>query len=363
MGSPGVKIRRRADDLPKEAHAPTLPYEGTPMNYWRMRMRKGNRGQNLLKPCVAAEIAAITYDPVKDTDLSRFSEDDLPSEWKGLEPSQSGSLKKFAWRVRGGDVVYGVGSYPSCLMAVGRVRGTADENPYRYSPNTPIIDEDGHRWKHTISVDWERLIDPPIRYPKPRAGQNTVLDLYLPEANEIKSLLKSRKLVAPTGTAEHENLKANDSVDDAIERKLLESSGYTRYSKEAIRVIQRKHADLCNQFTGWLERERGIICNVERKHIDVTFFLRKQRILVEFKIAYTNDPKPAIREALGQVLEYNLYPDNERCVHWMVILDCAPTERDLAFLKALRGEGLPLSFGWRVGDNFKFSVGSPLRVG
>jgi hypothetical protein len=52
-----------------------------------------------------------------------------------------------------------------------------------------------------------------------------------------------------------------------------------------------------------------LFCEVERRYIDVTFRLKRESVLVEFKIAYNSDPKPAIREALGQILEYNLYPD------------------------------------------------------
>jgi hypothetical protein len=43
-------------------------------------------------------------------------------------------------------------------------------------------------------------------------------------------------------------------------------------------------------------------------HIDATFKVDGKKFLVEFKIACLRNTRKAIREALGQILEYNLYP-------------------------------------------------------
>jgi hypothetical protein len=332
------------------------------VNYWRMRMRKGNGGEDMFRQCVSKDLAAIHYTPVESVDLTQFSEEEPPPAWAELESAQCGSLRKFAWRVHGGDVIYVAESYPSRIVGVGRVRGTADTVAYQYLGDTPIVDEDGHPWRHTIPVEWEQLFIP-IAYPKPWAPQATVLDLSASEVTKIKFLLQNERKVpelASTAAQDKDDGAPNKETDAEIQRRLVESSGYTRYSKEAIRIIERKHAKLCNQFTEWLEKTRQIICEVERRHIDVTFRLKRRNVLVEFKVAYHADPKPAIREALGQILEYNLYPDRTRCDYWILVLDCEPTQNDGVFLKRLRDLNLPLSYGWLEGDDFRFSPGCPL---
>ncbi|WP_158790785.1 hypothetical protein [Granulicella sp. L60] len=332
------------------------------MNYWRMRMRKGNGGEDMFRQCVSKEIAAIHYTPVESVDLAQFSEDDVPEAWAELESAQSGSLRKFAWRIRGGDMIYVAESYPSRIVAVGRVRGSDRISAYRYWADTPIMDEDGHPWRHTVSVEWEQLFNP-IAYPKPWATQATVLDLPHSEVMKIKSLLRHERkaLQSTSNVSTNENDGApRTEVDEEIQRRLIESTGYSRYSKEAIRVIDRKHAKLCNQFTEWLEMTQRIVCQVERRHIDVTFRLKQKTILVEFKIAYRLDPKPAIREALGQILEYNFYPDRKLFDHWILVLDCAPTHNDRVFLERLRDLNLPLSYGWLEEGSFRFSGDCPL---
>jgi hypothetical protein len=319
-------------------------------------MRKGNGGEDMFRQCVSKDLAAIHYAPVESVNLNQFSEEDLPSAWAELEPAQSGSLRKFAWRIRGGDTIYVAESYPSRLVGVGRVRGAANTLAYRYMEDTPIVDEAGHPWRHTISVEWEQLFTA-IPYQKPWATQVTVLDLPASEVMRIKGLLRGKE---KTQESMPNALEGSAITETEIQRRLVESAGYTRYSKEAIRTIERRHATLCNRFTEWLEKTCQIVCDVERRNIDVTFRLKQQNVLVEFKIAYHADPKPAIREALGQLLEYNLYPDRSFYDHWILILDCQPTTNDKVFLRRVREFNLPLSYGWLEGDDFRFSTECPL---
>jgi hypothetical protein len=344
--------RSRSDTLEKE----------NAVNYWRMRMRKKEGGEDMFPQCLSEGVAAIHYTPVESVDLSLFSEEDLPPEWAGLESPQSGNLKKFAWRIRGGDVIYVATSHPSRIVGVGRVRGTEDTTAYQYLSKTPIVDKGGAPWRHTISVDWEQVFTP-VRHENPRAPMLAVLDLTSSEVAKIqRSLREGRKVPRSAfGGTEGALDRASDTgANTDIQVRLVENSGYTRYSKEAIRAIERRHATLCNRFTEWLQKTRRIICDVERRNIDVTFRLNQQKILVEFKIAYHSDPKPAIREALGQILAYNFYPDRIRNDHWILVLDCAPTEADHIFLERIREFNLPLSYGWLEEGEFRFSAECPL---
>jgi hypothetical protein len=330
------------------------------MKYWRMRMRKGWHGFDMFRKCRAEGVAAIHYTPVEDVNLTNFSEDDLPPQWSGLEPAQKGSLRKVAWRIRGGDVIYVAESNPSRIVCVGRVKGPDGSRAYHYVANTPIADDDKHPWRHQIDVEWGELLDVP--YPAPHATQNTVLELKPPEVARIKNLIRGSVKENSVSNPRPEGRPSakGDETEEEIHLRQLEESAYTRYTAESIRKIDRRHVKLCNDFTNWLISNHGIKCNVERRNIDVTFRLGKQSALVEFKIAYNGDPKPAIREALGQILEYNHYPDRVTYDQWVLILDCKPTEADGTFLKTLRKYRIPLSYGWQTEVGFEFSQESPL---
>jgi hypothetical protein len=333
------------------------------MKYWRMRMRDGWHGKDMFKQCRPEGVAAIQYGPVDDIDLSKFHEDNPPPEWKGLKSAQSGYLKKVAWNIRGGDTIYVVESNPSRIVGVGRVKGAEGKQAYHFRANTPIVDEHGHRWQHQIDVEWTEFYKPGIQYQKPWATQCTVLDLKPPEITKIKQLIagnsKKNYSISDSKSARQTGFVEDDNEDE-IHLRQLEESAYTRYTTEALKIIDRKHVKLCNTFTDWIYSTRGIKCSVERRNIDATFRMGKQSVLVEFKVAYHSDPKPAIREALGQILEYNHYPDRRTHDQWILVLDCMPTETDQIFLRTLRNYGIPLSFGWQTSKGFQFSKESPL---
>ncbi len=327
------------------------------MKYWRMRM--GWHGYPMFEKCRAEGVAAIHYTPVEDVNLTDFSEDDPPPQWSDLEPAQSGSLRKVAWRIRGGDVIY-VAESPSRIVCVGRVKGPDGSRAYRFVGKTPIADDDGHPWCHQINVEWGKLMD--IPYPGTYATQTTVLELNPSEVARIKHLIRAGINGDPIPNSKpggRAGAKGDDDEEE-IHLRQLEESAYTRYTAESIRKIDRRHVKLCNAFKGWLTSNHDITCKVERRNINVNFRIGKQSAPVEFKIAYTGDPKPAIREALGQILEYNHHPERVTYDQWMPDLDCKPTEDDRTFLKTLRRYGIPLSYGWQTQDGFEFSQESPL---
>jgi hypothetical protein len=321
------------------------------MNYWRMRMRKGSHGPDMFRKCRAKGVAAIHYTPVESVDLTDISEDDLPPQWSGLSPGQSGSLRKVAWQIRGGDIIYVAKSAPSRIVCIGRVKGADGSRAYRYVADTQIVDRDRHPWRHQIEVEWGKFLE--IPYPEPQSSQTTVLELKPSEIAKIKKLIKAESQRPPSS-------EEGDDSEQEIQLRQLEESAYSRYTKEDIRRIERRHVKLCNRFTDWLLSARGIKCDVERRNIDATFRIGKQSVLVEFKVAYHSDPKPAIREALGQILEYNHYPDRMTHDQWVLVLDCMPTELDRTFLRALRKYGIPLSCGWQTQEGFRFSPECPL---
>jgi hypothetical protein len=89
--------------------------------------------------------------------------------------------------------------------------------------------------------------------------------------------------------------------------------------------------------------------------LDATFEAGNKRFVAEFKIAYQGNTRRAIREALGQILEYNHYPPRITYDHWLLILDKQPSTEDIAFVLALaQTYRLPLALGWKTYDGFDF---------
>jgi hypothetical protein len=57
-----------------------------------------------------------------------------------------------------------------------------------------------------------------------------------------------------------------------------------------------------------------------------------------------------VREALGQILDYNHYPEREATKMRFLVLDEAPSSDDCAFVAALRAERkFPIYLGWKYG--------------
>lgn len=112
---------------------------------------------------------------------------------------------------------------------------------------------------------------------------------------------------------------------------------------------------LSNQFCDWLKSKHGLTGVQEHQYVNVRFSRGEERILAELKVCLGVGTTKAIREALGQLLEYNHYPMRTVAEQWFVVLDAEPTSDDKAFVSALRtSRALPLFVGWQQGTEFSF---------
>jgi hypothetical protein len=312
------------------------------MDYWRMKLRAGHHGPDMWQSCRDHGVAAITYHGVRNVDLSLYSRTNHPPGWDQVEGSAKGSLGLFAWDIRGGDVIYVASSLERQIVGLGYVQAAIGEVAYRFDRHSPIVASDGERWPHLINVDWD-LAFAAFPYKRPRAPQNTVLKLNNLEVSEFERAAQE---------AEHRQWGLSNS--EIRETYLLETA-YPRYTPVALRIIRREHVSLSNQFKLWLKNTKGILAAQEHQHIDATFEALGRRFLAEFKIAYLGNTKKAIREALGQILEYNHYPPRASHDSWLLILDKEPSGEDRTFLSVLReGYGLPLTLGWKADSTFEF---------
>jgi hypothetical protein len=321
------------------------------MAYWRMRLRDGfgsRGGEDLWPACKKHLVAAITYNGVHETDLSVFSRGDHPPNWDEVRGGK-GSLSHFVWDIRGGDTIYVADSMSHQIVGMGYARAKLGEVAYRFDRRSPIEPSGGPKWCHLIDVDWDEAFVP-FAYEHPRSGITTVLEL-----NETEVHLFGE------ATQKREHRDRGLSEEDAQDTVLL-GEAYPRYTSAAMRLIQREHVHLSNTFKAWLRNGYNIRLIQERQRIDALFKNGRNSFLVEFKIAYQGNTTRAIREALGQILEYNHYPKRSCCDRWLLVLNVPPSAEDVIFVSSLREKySLPITLGWRTDVGFEFEPHLDLR--
>lgn len=248
----------------------------------------------------------------------------------------------FAWDIRGGDTVYVADAGSRHIVGMGHARAPIGVPAYRFDNRSPIT-SDTESWCHLIDMDWDETFVP-FRYEHPRAPLNVVLKLNQQEFQSFEEAWHAA-----------ENGYQSLPLTKEIQTTPLLDSMYTRYSPAARRLIHRRHVTISNSFTFWLGTTFGTEVTQEREQIDATFEIGGRKYLAEFKIAYQDNTKRAIREALGQILEYNHYPPRISHDHWLLILDVTPSKEDIVFISRLRNTfGVPLTLGWQADSAFYF---------
>jgi hypothetical protein len=76
------------------------------MANWRMSFRVGNQGYEMWPDCLRLGVAAITYAPLAKVDLSKHLPGAPKELWDRLEPTQKASLRRVAYEMRAGDIIY-----------------------------------------------------------------------------------------------------------------------------------------------------------------------------------------------------------------------------------------------------------------
>ncbi|MFW9885134.1 MAG: hypothetical protein ACFFEX_12180 [Candidatus Thorarchaeota archaeon] len=166
------------------------------------------------------------------------------------------------------------------------------------------------------------------------------------EPSELTSFMK-KKTAKP--------LKDVDSDSEPESEIPPEASDYLRATRKMMKVIQPRHRRLSRKFAKWLANEGYDRIRVEKDQIDVTFQDDRITYMVEIKIVYKVSTKYAIREAIGQVLEYNYYEGRKPADNWIILIESEPTDDDIQYLKRIKKKHqLPLNLGWLKGSDFTF---------
>ena len=138
------------------------------------------------------------------------------------------------------------------------------------------------------------------------------------------------------------------------QRSALAEDGYYRESSSKLKIIIPKHNKLSNDFCNWLKM-KGVSSRQEENYIDIIFNIDGVSYIAELKVVYGVGTTKAIREAIGQLMEYNFYPGRDNNKEWMIILDQLPLKTDQDYIDKLITEiNLPLRVGWQTDSGFEF---------
>ncbi|HEX3809364.1 MAG TPA: hypothetical protein VHW02_06650 [Rhizomicrobium sp.] len=280
-------------------------------------------------------MAAITYEPLARTDLTHFSDARYPKRWSELAPNQKSSLGHVAFHMAGGDLIY-VKDHQNIINR-GIIAGGLGTRAYRFDQRFSIKDPNGNAWSHQVPVNWLSDIQP--KRLLLNAEMTTVLKLDLPRIEMIEQTFDQTEPPA---------------LGNEAEAQLCED-GYFRETIQNLRFISVLHKKMSNDFRRWLKENFSIDASPERNQIDIQFYHDDTKILAELKICYGAKTRHAIREALGQVFEYNYYPKRSIFDVWLIILDKTPSPEDKLYIDGLReNRHLPIHLGWMSERGFLF---------
>lgn len=300
------------------------------MNIWRMKLRAGSHGPDMWEQCRKRRIASMTDPPILNIDLTNLTPEQVHPD---VKTSSRASIRRFAWEIRGGDIIYVGDSGAKQLIARGCIGGEVGARAYRYNSKNAIHPEGrpDEPWRHEIPVVWDSEFEP-IDY------------------KDMSYLVT----VAPIEKAWREFGKVLETGDNA--EHLLSEDDYERETKISKKNVVKLHSALSNRFKLWAQARWKIKIVQEDEYVDTTFELFGKRTMVEFKICYGSHTRRAIREALGQILEYNHFPKRTQRESWWLVLDHQPSEDDLRYADTLRQKyNFPLLLGWETDYGFELS--------
>ena len=253
-------------------------------------------------------------------------------------PTQKASLRRLAYEMTPGDVIY-VKQGPM-IVDKGIVTG-----PYMFDSRFRLADPGGTPWAHQLPVDWSRQFTPVRRLFG--AEQLTVKPLSVADVEQIERVVAAGapRGDGPAGTENPDSTRAKPLIEDE----------YYRESPARLKVIVPLHNKLSNDFCRWLEKEHKVKAAQEQQRVDIRFNLRNVSTLAELKVCFGVGTTRSIREALGQLLEYNHYPLRHTTDAWLIILDDKPSELDRQYIDVLRSKrSMPITIGWRNSAEFFF---------
>jgi hypothetical protein len=167
----------------------------------------------------------------------------------------------------------------------------------------------------------------------------------------------SLRFASPTFVGAFPTGDRPSSEDDYARMSPLVEDAYFREVGAQMKTIIPLHNALSNAFASWLRAVGFANVRQEQSRVDVEFGPPAALHRAELKTCHCTSSTKAIREALGQLFEYNHYGVRAPARTWWIVIDNPPTSADLAFLAVLRRtHDLPLVLAWPDGAAFSTDV-------
>ncbi len=183
-------------------------------------------------------------------------------------------------------------------------------------------------------------------------------NLILPEIINGKYL--SNRYTKPLFINSIDNLlkdsKTKNQKTEKIKLPLVED-GYYREVSENLKYVTKTHNIFSNRLREWLSQNSYSNISQENDRVDIECIDSESRFCrIEIKITHGVGTTRSIREALGQLLEYNHYGYRNKADIWVIVLDKIPSKTDLKFLKIIKAKyKMPLEIGWFENNSFIFN--------
>ncbi len=139
---------------------------------------------------------------------------------------------------------------------------------------------------------------------------------------------------------------ADKAIDDLFVKTLPYYKEYMESIKKAKKtgnvkvkhseyVMSLQHNELSNMMVEYLKKNGYTKVKAEENYVDIKCVDKTgKKIFFELKTAQS--VKSAIREALGQLLEYNHYPDTNKADKLIIVTKYEPEQKDIQYLTELR---------------------------
>lgn len=147
------------------------------------------------------------------------------------------------------------------------------------------------------------------------------------------------------------NRSANTST-----RANLDEETYCRFTQAQMKVIRRMHNQLSNRFRAWLKDIGATDVTAELSSVDVQCNLQGETYLFELKTTASQTPRLALRDAVGQILEYSFYPGRNRSNYLAIVLDAEPSRTDIEWISNLNKSAPPIELLWLVGRSVRSAL-------
>lgn len=133
----------------------------------------------------------------------------------------------------------------------------------------------------------------------------------------------------------------------------LSEEAYLRFTVAQMRLIKRMHNLLSIRFGEWLRTAGAADVCAEADRVDLRCNWRGAPCLFELKTTAAQSVRLALREAVGQLLEYAYYPGRRRPKHIAIVLDAEPSVEEIEWMRTLNSLMPPIEVFWLVGKGVR----------